>query len=103
MRMMLKVNIPVEKGNETILDGTLPQKMQAILGDLKPEAAYFLADRGRRTALIFFDLADPSDIPSVAEPFFMAFNAEIELSPVMIPEDLMKGVPAALERLKKYG
>jgi len=33
----------------------------------------------------------------------MAFNAEIELTPVMIPEDLMKGVPAALERVKKYG
>ena len=84
MRMMLKVTVPVEKGNETIADGSLPRKMQAILGDLKPEAAYFLAFDGKRTALIFLDLA------------------EIDFYPVMNAEDLGKGLPASLEQLRKY-
>ncbi len=37
-----------------------------------PEAAYFLAEDGMRTALIFFDLQEPSQIPAVAEPAFLA-------------------------------
>ena len=102
MRMMLKVTVPVEKGNEAIADGSLPRKMQAILGDLKPEAAYFLPFDGKRTALIFLDLADSSQIPVAAEPFFMAFNAEIDFYPVMNAEDLGKGLPASLEQLRKY-
>ena len=32
-----------------------------------------------------------------------AFNAEITLSPVMVLEDLAKGLPAAMERVKRYG
>jgi hypothetical protein len=34
------------------------------------------------------DLADPSRIPSLAEPWFLLFNASVELKPVMLPEDL---------------
>jgi hypothetical protein len=103
MRMMLKVSIPVEKGNETIRDGTMGQKMQAIFADLKPEAVYLVDDQGCRTAMIFFDMVDASEIPAVVEPFMHAFNAGIELHPVMVPEDLGKGMPAAMERLKRYG
>ncbi len=46
MRVLLKVTLPVETGNQAIADGSLPTKMQAILGDLKPEAAYFVAFEG---------------------------------------------------------
>ena len=53
--------------------------------------------------MIFFDLADAAGIPAAAEPFMHAFNAEIELHPVMVPEDLTKGLPDAVERLKRYG
>jgi hypothetical protein len=77
--------------------------MQAIIADLRPEAVYLVDERGRRTAMIFFDLADASEIPAVVEPFMHAFNAEIELHPVMVPDDLAKGMPAAVERLKRYG
>ena len=102
MRMMLKVSIPVDKGNETIQDGSLPRMMQAILGDLKPEAAYFLAFEGARTALIFLNMDDSSQMPEVAEPFFMAFEADVDFYPVMNADDLAKGLPASMERLKKY-
>ena len=102
MRMMLKASIPVEKGSETIADGSLPRIVQEILGEIKPEAAYFLALDGKRTSLIFFDLADPSRIPAIAEPFFMAFNAEVEFYPVMNGDDLAKGLDGAAAAAKKY-
>jgi len=40
MRCLLKVSIPVETGNTSIGDGTLPKTIESILDELKPEAAY---------------------------------------------------------------
>ena len=102
MRMLLKVSIPVERGNQAIADGSLSSNLQAILGELRPEATYFTAIEGKRTALIFFDLADASQIPAVAEPFFMSLNAELELYPVMTVEDLQKGLSGAQQAAAKY-
>jgi len=34
---------------------------------------------------------------------FLAFNASIEMHPVMAPADLMKAVPAIEQAVKKYG
>ena len=51
MRILLKVSVPIEAGNASIKDGSLPRKVQAIMADLKPEAAYFGAnEKGERTA-----------------------------------------------------
>lgn len=94
MRTLLKVTVPVARGNQTIADGTLPQILQRVLGELKPEAAYFTALDGKRTALIVFDLADPSQIPAVAEPFFQGLEAEVAFAPVMNQEDLARGLGA---------
>ncbi len=68
MRCLLKVSIPVERGNTTISDGTLPKTIESILDELKPEAAYFAEENGKRTGFVFFDLKDTSQIPAVAEP-----------------------------------
>ena len=46
MRMLLKVSIPVEAGNAASQNGTLGSTIQRILGELKPEAAYFSEDNG---------------------------------------------------------
>jgi len=78
MRCLLKVSIPVETGNAAISDGSLPKTIDSILADLKPEAAYFGDDDGKRTGFIFFDLKDTAQIPAVAEPWFLAFDAHIE-------------------------
>ena len=89
MRMLLTVSIPVETGNAAAKAGTLGSTIERILADLKPEAAYFLADdNGNRSASIVFDMKDTSQIPAVAEPWFLAFNAKISLRPVMNPQDL---------------
>ena len=41
MRFLVKVNIPVEAGNQAARAGKLGATIQSILADLKPEAVYF--------------------------------------------------------------
>jgi hypothetical protein len=38
----------------------------------------------------------------VAEPFFLAFNASVEVFPAMTLEDLMKAGPHIESAIKKY-
>ena len=102
MRFLLKVNIPVETGNAAAKAGRLEGTIQSILADLKPEAVYFTDDKGQRTAFIFLDMKDASQIPAIAEPWFLAFNAHVEIHPVMVPEDLAKASPAIEQAVKKY-
>jgi hypothetical protein len=84
-------------------DGSFPKKIRSILAEQKPEAAYFYAEDGMRTAAIFLDLRDPSQIPEVAEPWFLAFNASLEFHPAMTPADLEKAGPSIEKAVKKYG
>jgi hypothetical protein len=95
MRMLLKVQMDVEAGNRAIRDGSWGQVMERMMPMLQPEAAYFTAQDGKRTGLIFFDLKDPTQIPAIAEPFFMAVNASIELTPVMTPDEVQAGIAEA--------
>ena len=92
MRMMLKWTVPVEKGNETIKDGTLTRTIESLLETLKPEAAYFLAQNGERAGIMVFDMTDPSQIPQIAEPLFLSVNAAVEFLPVMNADDLRKAL-----------
>jgi hypothetical protein len=104
MRMLLRVSIPVESGNAATKAGTLGSTIEKILADLKPEAAYFIADDdGNRSGSIVFDMQDQSQIPSIAEPWFLAFNAKVSIRPVMTPQDLAKAGPSIANAAKQYG
>jgi len=104
MRMLLRVSIPVEAGNAAARNGTLGPTIEGILADLKPEAAYFFADdSGQRSGSVVFDMKDTSQIPAVAEPWFLAFNAQVSLRPIMNPQDLAKAGPSIDKAAKKYG
>lgn len=102
MRFLLKVNIPVDAGNAAAKAGKLGGTIQSILADLKPEAVYFTDNNGQRTAYIFLDMQDAAQIPAIAEPWFLAFNAHLEIHPVMVPDDLMKAGPAIQQAVQKY-
>lgn len=104
MRTLLRVSIPVETGNAAIKAGTIGSTIERILADLKPEAAYFFNDdNGNRTGSIVFDLKDSSQIPAVAEPWYLAFNAQVTFRPVMTPQDLAKAGPSIGKAVKQYG
>ena len=104
MRMLLRVSIPVEAGNAAVKDGTLGTTIERLLADLKPEAAYFFADdEGQRSGSVVFDMKEPSQIPAIAEPWFLAFNAKVSLRPVMTPQDLAKAGPSLAKAAKQHG
>jgi hypothetical protein len=59
---------------------------------LQPEAAYFGPGSGVRTAYLVVNIDDPSQIPSISEPFFQEMGATVEFIPVMTADDLAKGL-----------
>ncbi len=101
MRMMMTVEFPIEPFNAGVRSGTAGSKMMKILDELKPEAAYFGSQNGKRGGVLIVDVAKPSDIPRLAEPWFLNFNAEVKFSVVMTPEDLVEADLLTLG--KKWG
>jgi hypothetical protein len=102
MRFLIKVSIPVEAGNAAAKAGKLGATIQSILADQKPEAVYFTDDNGQRTGFIFVEMQHASQIPAIAEPWFLAFNASVEIHPVMVPDDLAKAGSSIEAAVKKY-
>ena len=91
MRRLLHVKFPIEPFNTAVRDGSVGKKIQRILEELKPEAAYFTEYQGRRGVILIVNLEDPSKVPAFSEPWFLTFNADCEFHIVMTPADLAKG------------
>ena len=98
MRMLVQVTFPHEPFNAHVRNGSAGQKTQRILDDIKPEAVYFTEIGGRRTAMMIVDVAEPSRVPAMAEPWFLTFNADVQFHIVMSPEDLGRAGLDALGR-----
>jgi hypothetical protein len=103
VRFMLKMRMPMDKGDAVIKDGSLGSTLQSILEELEPEAVYFTTVDGCRGGYIVVDMEDASQIPAVAEPLFLAFGATIEIEPVMTAEDLANATPEIQEAAQEYG
>ena len=104
MRMLMKISFPVEAGNAAARSGSLGTRVKGILDELKPEAAYFVANEyGQRCGYIVFDLKETSQIPAITEPWFLAFNASITMTPTMNSQDLASAGPGIEQAVKKYG
>jgi hypothetical protein len=101
MRFVMHVSLPVDRFNQAVRDGSAGKKIAQILEELKAEAAYFCAKDGKRGGFLIVNLANTSEIPRFAEPWFLNFDAAVEFLPTMTPEDLAR---AGLEDLgKKWG
>jgi hypothetical protein len=100
MKMLLRIIMPNEPFNTLIRKGTIGKTLEKILGDLKPEAAYFTLEDGERSVLMVININKPGDYVKYAEPFFLQFNAHIKYEIVMSPDELKN---AGIEEIgKKY-
>jgi hypothetical protein len=88
MRMILLVQFPIEPFNTLVRSGAIGEKMRRILDATKPEAAYFTERDGHRGAILVVDLESAADVPRLAEPWFLTFDATVEYRIAMTPEDL---------------
>jgi hypothetical protein len=94
MRMMLNVSLPHEPFNTMVRNGTAGATIAKILEAIKPEAVYFTEFDGRRTAVLIVNVKQSSDVPSLAEPWFLKFQGDCRWQIVMTPEDLQQaGLP----------
>jgi len=101
MKMLMFARFPHEPFNAAVKDGSVGQKIESILKELKPEAVYFTETKGHRTAAMIVELEKSSQVPVLAEPWFLTFNADVEFHVVMDPQDLKE---AGLEKLgEKWG
>jgi hypothetical protein len=96
--MLLQVRIPHKEFNAAVRDGTVGAKLNRILEETKPQAVYFTESHGQRGAIMIVDLEDPSKVPTLAEPWFLTFSADVEFHVVMTPDDLRR---AGLDALGK--
>ena len=99
MRMLMMVDIPHEPFNEYVRNGTVGDKIERIMEAIRPEAVYFSERHGQRFGIFVVDVEDASRVPSLAEPFFLTFDADVELRVCMTPEDMERaGLDALGER-----
>jgi len=101
MRMLLQARMPHEPFNTAVRNGTAGKKLKQIIEETRPEAVYFTEYDGRRTAIMIVEVADPSKVPALAEPWFLSFDADVSFHIVMSPEDLGRSGIDAIG--KKWG
>lgn len=98
MKMLLTVEFPLEPFNSLVRSGKVGGIIGRILESIRPETAYFTEQDGQRGGIFVVDVKTPSDIPFLAEPFFLLFQASCKFRILMSPEDLQK---AGLDDLGK--
>ena len=59
------------------------------VADVKPEIIYFTELDGNRGAVMVVEVPNASSVPSIAEPWFLIFEAICEFKIAMTSDDLM--------------
>ncbi len=103
MKYLVKVTLDTESANATIRDGSMMEKMQKILGEIKPEAAYFVAENGSRTQYLVVNADDVTSLQTLTEPWWLLFNADVSIFPAFTLQDMESLGPVLEDLRKKFG
>jgi hypothetical protein len=102
MRMMIKFKFPVDPGNDIVRSGKVGKVFEQLMADLKPEAAYMYPEDGERGGMIVFDMQDATWVAGVVERFSFGLHAKVDLTPVMVPDDLQKALATIPDIINNY-
>jgi len=92
MRFLVRAQIPTEIGNKIVKNPKFLQELENYIHKVKAEASYFFEAGGDRTFVFIVNIESAEMIPSIAEPLFQDIGAKVEFHPVMVFEDLKKGI-----------
>jgi hypothetical protein len=101
MHFLIRATIPNAAGNRMV-KGDMQALMDKAMADIRPEAAYFTADKGQRTMYFVVNLESPSDMVRTAETLWLAVEADVEIMPVMTPEEFASAGPTLGQVVSKY-
>jgi hypothetical protein len=93
MRVLVKFSFPTtDDSNSWIRDGSMGPKMETMLGNIQPEAAYFAPVDGKRGGYLVINMDEASELVTKLEPLFQELGAATETFPVMVPDDMRAGL-----------
>ena len=98
IRMMLKVQIPPDGGNEAIKAGNQGAIFEALIDQIKPEAVYFTQEDGLRTAYFVYTIYETTDFAAIHEPLIQGFGARVYDMPALTWEELKQAFGAIDEK-----
>ncbi len=90
MRMFLNIRIPNQLINMLILEGTVGDVIGKIMEECQPEVIDFTEQDGARGAIAVVEVATASDIPTLAESWFLKLDATCQFQIATTPGDLQK-------------
>lgn len=102
MRFLITFSFPSETGNKKIAQPEFGAQFGALFKEIGAEAAYLCPVGGQRGGYVVVNFTDASMIGSIAEKFWLWLNADIEITPVMVPDDLVKAMPEIKTSVHKY-
>ena len=88
MRLLMQVVIPVEKGNASVLDGSMEAAFNNFMNAAEPSMAYFYLQDGKRAATFIIEETNQSKLMGYNEALFAALNADISITPVLTQEEI---------------
>jgi len=94
MLFIIKATIPNDAGNDMVRSGAgMKELINTIMGDVKPEAAYFAIADGQRTLFMIANIDKPEEMVRLAEPLWLGVEADVDVYPAMSAEDFEKAAP----------
>ncbi len=103
MKYLVKVTLDTETASAAIRDGSLMEKVQRILGEIKPEDAYFVTENGGRTIYLVVNADDVKSLPHLTEPWWLLFKADVSILPAFTLQDMESLGPVLEDMGKKFG
>lgn len=92
MRALLEIELDTPTANRAVADGAIMARFNQIMADLKPEAAYAFPRNALRCQIVVVDVADEAAVVAICEPFWLEFNAHIDMHVCMNADDLRVGL-----------
>jgi len=92
MKFIIRFRMPTESSNKLLQDPEFPKKLEAVLKQIKAEAAYFTPIEGERGGYVVVNLSSSDIIATVLEPLWMMLNCKLDFQPVMELKDLQLAI-----------